>query len=158
MNGVEHKFFDLQSLTPSTCPMRYFIALIIADSSVARNFETANDLCKSDLAKSVANNLDANGKQTSRLLWNRSLICSSLVYHRECANGTEKHHYLHSWAHLTPAMANDLYTDFLYQIHYDKLIAGRLGEQHHKTSIISGFNFPQNSLSFDRLQSILMHK
>ena len=56
MNGVEHKFFDLQSLTLSTCPMRYFIALIIADSTVARNFETANDPCKSDLAKSVANN------------------------------------------------------------------------------------------------------
>ena len=57
-------FFYLQSLTPSTCPMTYFKALKIADSSVARNFKPANDPCKSDRATSVANKQDADGKQT----------------------------------------------------------------------------------------------
>ena len=120
--------------------------------------ETATDPCKSDLAKSVANNRDADGKQTARLLRNVSLICSCLIYDRECANGTEKRHYLHLWAHLTRAMANEFYTKFLYQIHYDELIAGWIGEQHHKIAIICGFNFTPNSLGFDRLQPFLMRK
>lgn len=158
INGVTHKYFDLKALGMLQCPLRFFKALSIADSSVARNFATANDPCKSDSARSVASNCDADGSQTASLLRNVSLICWSLIYDGECPNGTEKRHYLHLWAHLTRAMANEFYTKFLYKIHFDELIAEWVGEQHHKIAILCGFNFPPNSLGFDRLQPFLMRK
>ena len=73
-NGTVYKYFDLISLSPASPPQKYYQALNIASTSVARSFQIANDPSKSDQARAIAHNREADGKQSARLLRNNSLI------------------------------------------------------------------------------------
>ena len=128
------------------CPKKLYSALKIASSSVARAYLTANDPSKSDQARAAASDLDADGKQSAKLLRNISLLCTSLVYAGETCSGKEKRHYLHLWARLTRCMAGEFYSKYLYQIHQDELFADWIGELHNKKTLYCGFSFLQTHL------------
>ena len=151
-----YRYFDLMGLPEDYVVRKHFVALQIAAPSVARSFAVCNDPSKSDSARAAAASRKADGKQAAKLLRNNSMISSSLIYAEETCNGIEKRCYHYLYKHLTRCMAAQFYTTFLFQIHFDELIAEWIGELQHKVAILCGFSVTCNPLVFMRLQPFLM--